>query len=307
MAVDPTIQIATGMRPVGLFVGMTTLDLIYLAPQIPQPNQKLVALEATTAAGGPATNAAVAFQYLGNHSQILSAIGQHPSTAMIHADLAAWGVERRDLAPDRTESPPISSIIVTQSTGERAVISINATRFQAAVSAIPEHILANVQIVLIDGHQMQVGAAIAAQAKAIGIPVVIDGGSWKPGFETVLPYVDYAICSANFLPPACVGSGEVFDFLEDFAIPYAAITQGSQPILYHDRGRSGQIAVPAIRAVDTLGAGDFFHGAFCHYILQMPFESALAQAAQVAARSCQHFGTRTWMTHTQSIFNRHNG
>ncbi len=311
MAVDPSISISTnisatnistanisaGTIPVGLFVGMTTLDFVYLAPQIPQPNQKLVALDAATAAGGPATNAAVAFQYLGNHSQILSAIGQHPSTQMIRADLIPLGIELWDLAPDRQASPPISSIIVTQSSGDRAVISVNATRFQAPVSAIPEPILANVQIVLIDGHQMTVGAAIAAQAKAIGIPVVIDAGSWKPGFETVLPHVDYAICSANFLPPACVSSGEVFDFLEDFAIPYAAITQGSQPILYRDQGRSGQITVPAIRSVDTLGAGDFFHGAFCHYILQMPFESALAEAAQVAARSCQHFGTRAWMEH----------
>jgi sugar/nucleoside kinase (ribokinase family) len=276
---------------VGLFVGMTTLDFIYLASSILHPNQKLVAQDATTAAGGPATNAAVTFQYLENQSRLLSAIGQHPSTAMIRADLVE--LELWDLSPDRQESPPISSIIVTAATGDRAVISINATRFQA--EDFPAAVLEGVDIVLIDGHQMRVGAAIARQAKTLGIPVVIDGGSWKSGFETVLPYVDYAICSANFLPPACVAVGEVFDFLEDFAIPYAAITQGDQPILYNDRGSLGQMAIVPIQAVDTLGAGDIFHGAFCHWILQVDFVTALGQAAAVAGRSCGYFGTRSWM------------
>jgi hypothetical protein len=36
----------------GLFVGMTTLDLIYLAPQLPRSDEKIVAIDSTTAAGG---------------------------------------------------------------------------------------------------------------------------------------------------------------------------------------------------------------------------------------------------------------
>jgi sugar/nucleoside kinase (ribokinase family) len=283
----------------GLFVGMTTLDLIYLAPQLPRSDEKIVAIDSTTAAGGPATNAAVAFQSLGNQAKLLSAIGQHPSTTMIRVDLgdlALW-----DLAPDRTESPPISSIIVTQSTGDRAVISINATRCQADVADIPADILQDVAIVLIDGHQMAVGAAIAAQAKTLGIPVAIDGGSWKPGFDSVLPHVDYAICSANFRPPGTSKPDEVFDFLARFGIPYSAITQGAEPILYRDHGQSGAIPVPPIQSVDTLGAGDFFHGAFCHFILQMPFPEALGQAATVAGRSCQSFGSRSWLREDPDI------
>jgi sugar/nucleoside kinase (ribokinase family) len=280
----------------GLFVGMTTLDLIYLAPQLPRSNEKLVAIDSTTAAGGPATNAAVAFQSLGNQAKLLSAIGQHPMTPMIRADLQDCGLSLWDLAPDRVESPPISSIVVTAGTGDRAVISINATRFQADVAAIPAEILQGVEIVLIDGHQMAVGGAIASRAKALGIPVAIDGGSWKPGFETVLPYVDYAICSANFQPPGTSKPDEVFDFLAGFGIPAMAITQGAGPILYRDRHiKSGVIPVPQMQSVDTLGAGDFFHGAFCHFILQMPFPEALGQAAAVAARSCQSFGSRSWL------------
>jgi sugar/nucleoside kinase (ribokinase family) len=283
------------MSITGLFVGLTTLDLIYLVTAPPLPNQKIVAIDYTAAAGGPATNAAVAFQHLGNSARLLSAIGCHPITHLLQADLQQCGIEVIDLAGDRTTSLPVSSILVTQSTGERAVTSINAVNTQIPVTAIPENILLGIEIVLIDGHQMAVGAAIAQQAQQQNIPVVIDGGSWKPGFDTVLPWVDYAICSSNFYPPDCVSSAQVVDYLASFGIANVAITQGDQPIIYRQLDIQGQIAVPVIRAIDTLGAGDFFHGAFCHFMLQTDFPTALAAAAQVAARACQSFGTRQWL------------
>ncbi len=281
-----------GRRMIGLFIGLTTLDFVYLTSSIPQPNQKLVAIDSMTASGGPATNAAVAFQLLGNQARLVSAIGQHPMTPMIRHDLI--NLELYDLSPQALESPPISSILVTEGTGDRAVISINAQRSQ--IKQLPDgmdlsEVLKNVDIVLVDGHQMAVSATIAAQAKAQGIPVVMDGGSWKPGFEAVLPFVDYAICSANFVPP---NNGQtVFEFLTTFGIPFAAITNGPRPILYYDRGQLGAIEVPRIQAVDTLGAGDIFHGAFCHFILQNTFQEALSNAAIIAAKSCQSFGTRS--------------
>jgi sugar/nucleoside kinase (ribokinase family) len=149
--------------------------------------------------------------------------------------------------------------------------------------------------VLIDGHQMEVGYAIAQLAKNKNIPVVIDGGSWKPGFEKILPFVDYAICSANFYPPGCSSCEEVIAYLTAIGIPHIAITQGEKPIRYLSLGVSSQISIPSIHAIDTVGAGDVFHGAFCHFILQQDFAEALAAATTIASRSCQSFGTRRWM------------
>ncbi|MBF2029150.1 MAG: sugar kinase [Oscillatoriales cyanobacterium C42_A2020_001] len=279
----------------GLFIGLTTLDLIYRAPQPPAANQKLVASDYAVAAGGPATNAAVAFAALGNEATILSAVGCHPITHLILADLQQCGVQVCDLSPAKVEPPPVSSIIVTEVTGERAVISINAVKTAVAVESIPAGVLDGVDVVLIDGHQMHVGQAIAQQAKAQTIPVVIDGGSWKDGFEHVLPLADFVICSANFHPPGCRTEPDAIAYLQTLGIPHIAITHGEKPIQVCDLGQLSTIPVPQIRAVDTLGAGDIFHGAFCHYILQTSFVQALEQAANVAARSCQQFGTRAWM------------
>ena len=153
-------------------------------------------------------------------------------------------------------------------------------------------ILENIDIVLIDGHQMEVSKIIAQTANIQNIPVVIDGGSWKPGFAEILPFVNYAICSANFYPPNCQNQQDVFAYLQNFNIPYIAITQGENPIQYLTNGEFGVVNVPKIQPVDTLGAGDIFHGAFCHYILERNFIEALTLAGNIAAEACKHFGTR---------------
>lgn len=280
----------------GLFTGLTTLDLIYASDRIPQNNQKLVASDYTIAAGGPATNAAVSFATLGGQARLMSCLGCHPMTSIVRADLEACGVQLDDLDAQRTEVPPVSSILVTPDTGERAVISINATRSQVSAAALPPQPLAGVDIVLIDGHQMEIGRTIAQQASQQDIPVVIDGGSWKLGFDDLFPDVTYAICSANFLPPDCRCEADVFNYLQNRDIPYIAVTHGDAEIAYRTPETSGTVSVPDICAIDTLGAGDIFHGAFCYYILQQPFTTALASASQVAAKACQSFGTRTWLT-----------
>jgi sugar/nucleoside kinase (ribokinase family) len=278
-----------------LFVGLITLDFIYLADAPPQNNQKLVATDYTLAAGGPATNAAVTFSHLGNKATILGVLGSHPMKQLICTDLENCQVAIIDLDPHQITPPPVSSIIVTQGTGERAVISINAVKTQANITSIPPNILENIDIILIDGHQMAISFHLAQTAKTHNIPIVIDGGSWKPGFAEILPFVNYALCSANFYPPNCKNQQDVFNYLQDFNIPHIAITQGENPIQYLTCGQSGVVNVPKIQTVDTLGAGDIFHGAFCNYILQTSFIDALALAGNIATNACKYFGTRHWM------------
>ena len=306
----------------GLFVGLITLDLLYLVATLPERNQKIVALDYSMAAGGPATNAAIAFRHMNrglngdldddsrDAAIVLGMLGSHSISSLVAADLSHWGVTIADLNPGFSDPLPTSSILVTRATGDRSVVSINAVKSQASVDAIPVDILNEIRmktisVVLIDGHQMEVGKAIAQQANKANIPVVVDGGSWKPGFEQVLPYAQYVICSANFRPPHCHTQTDVLAYLQALHIPHIAITNGDRPIVYRSETQTseiqtsetqtGEIPVPVVRAVDTLGAGDILHGAFCHFVLQTSFQDALAQAAAIASRSCKYFGTRQWM------------
>lgn len=280
----------------GVFVGLITLDCIYQTRQALQPNEKQVAAAVLLAAGGPATNAAIAFSALGGHARLVGGLGQHPLAAVVRDDLAQQGVELVDLLPDATVPPPFSSIVVNAATGDRAVISRNAADRPMPQTLPPQDLLAAADCLLVDGHQMVVGEKLAQQARQRQIPVVVDGGSWKAGFEQVLPLATAVIAAANFCPPGHGVEAAAIAYLRSLQIPQVAVTRGDRPILYSTPTRSGELAVPTIQPVDTLGAGDIFHGAFCLYYSQSAaFLPALDQAAQVAAQACQSFGTRQWI------------
>lgn len=280
----------------GIFVGLMTLDCIYQTQTPLAPNEKQVAEAMLLAAGGPATNAAIAFQALGGRAVLVGALGQHPLTTVIRDDLAHQGVELVDLTPQAMTPPPFSSIIVNVSTGDRAVISRNAADRPIPTKPPEVDLLTQADCVLVDGHQLPVGRHLAESARSRKIPVIIDAGSWKAGFEPVLASADVVIASANFAPPEGGTGWEAIAYLQSLQVPKIAVTQGGDPILYHTPSGAGTLPVPPIDPVDTLGAGDIFHGAFCYAYAQTgEFGLALAQAAQVAARACQFFGTRQWL------------
>lgn len=290
------------VKSIGLFLGLMTLDFSYLTAKYPQPNEKIVALDYGVMAGGPATNAAITFQALNNQSILGGSLGQHPLTQLIRSDLINYKIQLIDLDTSRLEPPPVSSILIPQGTGERTVVSINAIKSQIQRQTILEwsqkqsQLLDSLDIILIDGHQMIASEEIAKFASDKNIPIVIDAGSWKPGFELVLPQADFVIGSENFYPPGCQTQAEVFEYLITLGIDKIAITHGEQPIDYWEQGQWGQIPAPAITPVDTLGAGDIFHGAFCHFILTKSFTEALTEAAKIASYSCQFLGTRQWIS-----------
>ncbi|MDY7014995.1 MAG: PfkB family carbohydrate kinase [Cyanobacteriota bacterium] len=273
---------------------MVALDLIYRVDHFPQSNEKLFAEDCAIAAGGPATNAAVTFSLLGDRATLWGAIGRSPTSTLVREDLATQGVRLIDLAAETDLSPPMSSIIVTKSSGDRAVVSLKGPSIPITGEQLYADLLSAVDIILFDGHQLELSRAIAPLAKAQQIPIVLDGGSWKPNLDQILPFVDYAVCSADFYPPSCRDRAEVFAYLVKQKIPYIAITQGEKPLHYWTQKESGTLDVPKIKPVDTLGAGDIFHGAFCHYILDLDFLQALSEAAKIATLSCQFIGTRAW-------------
>jgi sugar/nucleoside kinase (ribokinase family) len=76
------------------------------------------------------------------------------------------------------------------------------------------------------------------------------------------------------------------------------MTAGPGPLCWSSGESSGEIRPPSVAAIDTLGAGDLFHGAFCHaYAVNRDFSASLAVAAETASRSTAHWGPRLWIDH----------
>lgn len=268
---------------------------------MPGPNEKVTALRQAVAAGGPATNAAMTFACLGGHATLLTGVGTHPLAHGMRADLAQAGVRLIDAAEADDTAPAVSSIIVTQGTGDRSVVSMNATDTLLPPPPSLDRLVDEAWCVLIDGHHPALALAAARAARTRGRPCILDGGSWKGNSADLLPYVDIAVCSADFRPPGVTSTAGVLDFLVDSGTSWVAITDGAAPITWAGGGKRGEIPVPAADLVDTLGAGDVFHGALAYALAGAvtadahSFSLALQFAAVVASYSCQTFGTRTWM------------
>ncbi len=281
----------------GVFVGLATVDILYNVENVPGPDEKISVPGQQISAGGPATNAAVTFAFLGGRAELVTAVGSHPVAKVIGDDLARHSVRLHDVAHTNRDVPPVSSIMVRRGSGERTVVSANAAVFRSQIGTFNPQWLRGASILLVDGHYMPLCIAAAREARQRGIPVVMDSGSWKAGMAELLPLVDFAICSDHYRPPGCRSVDDVFAFLRTRSIRRIAITRGASAIRFEDEGERGTIPVRKFKAKDTLGAGDIFHGAFCYYVSQpgASFRNALRRAARVASFSCRYSGTREWM------------
>ena len=284
------------MMTCGIFVGLSTIDLIHTVDEFPLANTKAVARTQEVLVGGPATNAAIAFSHLGGSATLVAAVGRHTLASLVKEELSRYAVGLVDLTPESKDPPPISSVWVNQR-GERSIVSVNTTCFKIPPSQVDRSILDRASILLVDGHSIETGVSWAEAARLNQVEVIFDGGSWKPGTEQLLKFVDTAICSADFRPPGCNSEDDAIQYLQAAGVRQIAITQGAAPIRYITATSAGFVEVPQVDAIDTSGAGDIFHGAFCFYTAAgSNFFDALREAANIAAESCRYRGTREWMS-----------
>ncbi|MFW2513398.1 PfkB family carbohydrate kinase [Demequina sp. SO4-13] len=290
----------TAATPRALFAGLCTLDVIQSVDRVPGANEKVAAHEMLIAAGGPATNAAVAFAHLGGDPTLVTRLPRHPLTDIITADLAECGVTLH-AEEDGTDAPVTASIMVTRATGERAVVSPSSGTTALDQPAIPLPPVDGTGAALVDGYHPRTAIAAAKAARASGIPVLMDAGSRKPHTAEVARETDLVIASADLTTPE--GSrepDEVFAWLAALGVERAVITRGGGDVLWRTPGGSGSVAIERVEVVDTLGAGDFFHGALTWRVATLGISDArlaedIAWASRAVAPSLTSFGTREWL------------
>ena len=275
-----------------VFCGLTTIDLIQQVETVPAANEKVVSSSALLDVGGPAANAARTAGALGAFPTLVSPIGPGIFGSMAHEWLREAHVHVVDLA---TEGDPAISAVAVDAQGHRAVISSNNT---GRTHGYPEpDILDGASTLLVDGHLLDVQIALARTAENMGIPVVLDGGSYKPGIDALLKHVTHAIVSADFHIPG-TKDDLVLETLIWRGAKFAARTHGGGAIeaIIDQKAYSLPVqAVPAEHVADTLGAGDVIHGAFVAALGAGQDElSSLSAAAQLASRSVESAGAMGW-------------
>ena len=282
-------------RPVGLFVGLATLDVIHRIAEPPAVNEKITASGQFVSAGGPAANAAVTFAALGGAATLVTALGDEPVADLIRADLRAYGVDVVDAAQGTTRPVPVSAVSVVEATGDRSVVSLDAVTSDAAPPARLDEVVAGADVLLVDGHHPLIARTAVRYATARAVPVVVDAGRWKPVMDDLLAAATDMVCSNDFRVPGTDGPRSTASALLDRGVPTVIITHGADPVEWWSGGRSGSVAVEPVPVVDTLGAGDVFHGAYCFYGDDTDVADRIARSARVAALRCSVVGPRAWL------------
>ena len=281
----------------GLFIGRATVDLIQQVESFPGPDDKPVASGTALAGGGPALNAAIAFAHLsaplGGRATLMARVGRdNPLSDLLRDECARFGVQLIDLAGDPGFRPSVSGVLSARDRGTRCCVTgPEAGAGALAEVALPD--LADVDVILLDQFQPDFLRAHAGQLRAARSPVVLDGGSWKPWSAEVLELASLPVVSERFLAGH---AGTAAELLAGHGFARFAVTHGARGVSYRDGGADGHLPAPEVDAVDTLAAGDIFHGAFCfHHARGDGFPDALAAASRIAAESTRHLGPRGWM------------
>ena len=277
-------------------VGLNATDTVLVVPRFPAYGGKAPFTEEFYSVGGQVATAMVACSTLGLRTKYIGTVGDDERGRIQLESLRASGINI-DHVEQRSNCPNQSAyIIVDQTTGERTIFWSRPDCLTIQPDAITPDLITGARILHIDGHDTPAVARAAAIARTHGIPVTVDVDTIYPGFENVLPSVDYLIASSEF-PRRWTGIDDPFVALPSlharFGMKMAAMTLGAHGALAFSEGRFVYSPGFLLDCVDTTGAGDVFHGAFCYSLLQkMPLAEALEFSNAMAALNCTAMGAR---------------
>ena len=276
-------------------VGVGVIDLIYRVDTLPTGDGKMFADDLREVGGGMAANAAVAVARLGGASQWFGRLGQDEMGERILAGIAAEGV---GTASARRVAGLTSShsIVLVDKRGHRSILIYRPHDLPADPGWIDPARLGTCDAIMADIRWPE-GAAFAMRtAREHGLPGVLDADVAEPAcYEQPVALASHAIFSQPGLQRAagCDDVAEALRRMKARTTGFIAVTLGEHGVAWLDGGVVRHMDALKIAAVDTLGAGDAFHGAFALALAERrSLETALAFANTAAGLKCGRPGGR---------------
>lgn len=283
-----------------LCVGYACVDINFNASHHPTADEKLRATNMHTCGGGPAANAAVTIARLGGSARFSGYLGNDAFGDAHLREFADDGVLAEAL--HRDDAPTPVAAVTIKPNGERSIIDYRAPDAIAAEDTIR---LAEfpAKVLLVDGHQPLLSLALIEEARALGIPSILDAGSVNDGTLLLYNKVDYLITSEKFAKHYS-GEDDPRTALAalDGAAPFIACTWGADGVYWQNE--YGQHHTPAfdIEPVDTTGAGDAFHGAFALGLAEgLDPKTNIRRASATGALTCLKAGARSALPTRKSV------
>ena len=279
-----------------LCVGHIALDLIFSVNEFPAHPTKTPAHRHHRGVGGMSGNAAVALARLGARVDFCGPVGQDEVADVFEQVLRREGVGHSGMRRVPGASSSVSSIIVDRH-GERMIFNAKGSALDAPGPFDPS-VLDGIDFVLVDPRCPDWAEAALREARRRGIPSMLDGEvSPRADLQRLVPLADWRVFSEPGLRAWQDGEPEtLMCSLAAADLSRRVVrTLGPQGLQWCDaQGRLQHLsAVQAGAVVDTLGAGDVFHGAFALGLAEgMDERTAIRFASAAAAIKCTRFGGR---------------
>jgi sulfofructose kinase len=279
-----------------LCAGIIVLDEVFRVDEFPQPDGKVQAKGFFVVNGGCAANAAVAIARLGGRASLAGPMGG-PAGEDENGDrvLKALAREKVDCAAcQRIDGLATAlSAIFMNARGDRTIVTYRDERIATAAPRHAERVVDGVDAVLVDNRYPEFVRPICEAARRRNLPVVLDSDRPTIEDDPLFRIASHVVFSWECLRET-TGVSDLGDGLLRIARKsdaFLAVSNGPDDVVYLDRGKLRRLPVFKITAVDTLGAGDAFHGGFVLALAEGRNEiEAMRFGAAVAGIKCTRIG-----------------
>jgi sulfofructose kinase len=277
-----------------LCAGIAVQDIVMRVENFPAPGTKVAASEFIITGGGCAANAAVAIARLGGRVAFAGPLGGGGDQVSnrILGDLAKEGIDCSGVARVKGGTASVS-LILLDATGEKTIATRRGVNLGKVLPGDAAKLVADADAVLVDNRFPEFVTAVCRAAQARKIPIVIDLDLATKPDDPLLKLGSHVVSSAEALH----GTTGLKDFgaglkkLAEHLSGMLAVTDGPNGVYWLDGGALRHMPAFKVKAIDSLAAGDAFHGAFTLALAEgRDLQDALRFASATAALKCTHFG-----------------
>ncbi|MBI1912182.1 MAG: sugar kinase [Deltaproteobacteria bacterium] len=279
------------MKVAGL--GQCSLDYIALVKSYPKEDTKEEALEFSIQGGGPAATALVALSRLKVKTTFLGRISDDNAGVEIKKGLKDAGVDVRGLKTKKGGKSQLAFITVNNRTGARTIFWQRPTVPPLAADEVEPSLIKKQDFLLLDGLMVEASLRAAEIAKKNKIPIMLDAGRVRPGMLKIAQMCDYIVCSEEFSKGISNTIKGTIKELAGYNPKAITITLGKLGSITWSEGKLFRQPAFKVRAVDTTGAGDVFHGSYIYGLLKgWHIRKTVEFASAFAALKCLRLGGR---------------
>jgi sulfofructose kinase len=278
-----------------LCIGMPVRDLTFRVSGVPARGSKENATHFDEICGGNALNAAIGIVRLGGRASICGPMGdaRETSSRFIFEKLAHEGIDTRHIIHMPGLVTPISTVMVDPS-GERTIVTFRDPELWKVHLPSTEMLLEDCAAILTESRCAEFCTDLCAEARRRGIPVIVDVDRAMSLREGLLTASSHLVFSSEPLQETAdvTDDGQALRKIAKLTPSFLAGTRGPKGTIWLDEhGNLQQTPAFPVHTVDTLGAGDVFHGAFALALTEkQDVPSALRFASAAAALKCTRFG-----------------